>query len=49
VLEGQVLRTLDYEGQHKPYFQVSGYWARTGFGAFEPDLPQRVLERLRVD
>ena len=49
VLEGQVLRTLDYEGQHKPYFQVSGYWARTGFGAFEPDLPRRVLERLKVD
>ena len=44
-----ILRTLDYQGRSRPYFQVVGYWARTGFGAFEPDLPQRVLERLKVD
>jgi hypothetical protein len=44
-----LLRTLDFEGNSRPYFHVEGYWARTGFGAFEPDLPRRVLERLKVD
>jgi len=44
-----ILRALDYEGRSRPYFHIAGYWARTGFGAFEPDLPQRVLERLKVD
>ena len=48
-LDNRLLRTRDYEGRSLPYFQVEGYWARTGFGAFEPDLPQRVLERLKVD
>jgi hypothetical protein len=47
--DGMILLALDYEGQRRPYFHVEGYWARTGFGAFEPDLPQRVLERLKVD
>jgi len=47
--DGMILLTLDYEGQLRPYFQVEVYWARTGFGANEPDLPQRVLERLKVD
>jgi hypothetical protein len=48
-LDTQVLRSPDAAGRPLPYFQIQGYWARTGFGAFEPDLPQRVLERLKVN
>jgi hypothetical protein len=36
------------DGQWQPHFRVRGFWATTGFGAFEPDLPRRVLERLGV-
>jgi hypothetical protein len=31
-----------------PYYRTEGFWARTGFGALDPDLPARVLEYLGV-
>ena len=44
----RVLRLPDSDGQLWPYFRFSGFWTRTGFGAFEPDFPRRVLEHLGV-
>lgn len=32
-----------------PYYRTEGFWARVGFGAFDPELPARVLEYLGVE
>jgi len=45
----RVLRLPDRDGQLLPYFRFWGFWTRTGFGAFEPDFPRRVLHHLGVD
>jgi len=45
----RVLRLPDKDGQLLPYFRFWGFWTRTGFGAFEPDFPRRVLHHLGVD
>jgi len=45
----RVLRLPDRDGQLLPYFRIWGFWTRTGFGAFEPDFPRRVLQHLGVD
>ena len=45
----RVLRLPDKYGQLLPYFRFWGFWTRTGFGAFEPDFPRRVLHHLGVD
>jgi hypothetical protein len=45
----QMLYAPDSNGELVPYFQIPGFWGRTGFGAFEHDFPRHVLERLKVD
>ncbi len=47
-IDRRILRAPDGNGHSLLYFQVKGFWSKTGFGAFEPDLPRRVLERLGV-
>jgi hypothetical protein len=44
----RILLAPGYDGRQVPYFQVAGFWGRTGFGAFEADFPRHVLEHLKV-
>lgn len=49
MVDSRVLWVPDGGGRPRPYFVIVGFWTRTGFGAFEPDFPRRVLEHLGVD
>lgn len=44
----RILLAPGYDRRPVPYFQVAGFWGRSGFGAFEADFPRRVLEHLKV-
>ena len=44
----RILLAPGYDGRPVPYFQLAGFWGRSGFGAFEADFPRRVLEHLKV-
>jgi len=48
-VDSRVLWVPDDGGRFRPYFMIVGFWTRTGFGAFEPDFPRRVLAHLGVD
>jgi hypothetical protein len=48
-VDSRVLWVPNDGGRFRPYFLIMGFWTRTGFGAFEPDFPRRVLEHLGVD
>jgi hypothetical protein len=48
-VDERVLCVPDGGGRFLPYFLIVGFWTRTGFGAFEPDFPRRVLAHLGVD